>query len=166
MPGPPKTPTNLRLLRGNPGKEAKAVLRGEVQPRKPDKVPDPPERLKGEAREEWLRIAPELHRLGILTVADLRPLGCYCAAYGDWCEAEDAMVAAKADDPHNFGLVIETPSGGVMANPLVRIRSIARDKLMRYATEFGFTPASRTRVTGNAAADEPKPKFAGLLANQ
>jgi P27 family predicted phage terminase small subunit len=163
MPGPRKTPTNLRLLRGNPGQ--RAIPKGEVQPLKPDKVPDPPRRLTDEAREEWFRIAPELHRLGILTVADLQPLALYCIAYGRWCEAEDAMIAAKADDPHHFGLIIETERGPI-ANPLVRIATVAGDKLMRYATEFGFTPASRTRVTGNASADEPEPKFGGLLANQ
>jgi P27 family predicted phage terminase small subunit len=164
MPGPRKTPTNLRLLRGNPGKEA--IPRGEMQPLKPDRIPDPPERLRDEAREEWVRIAPELYRLGVLTVIDLRPLACYCQAYGDWCEAEDAMIAAKADDPHSFGLTLETPNGGIIANPLVRIRASARDKVMRYATEFGFTPASRTRISGNASANEPAPKFGGLLANQ
>jgi hypothetical protein len=37
---------------------------------------------------------------------------------------------------------------------------------MRFAVEFGFTPASRTRVTGSAAGDEPERKFSGLLANQ
>jgi P27 family predicted phage terminase small subunit len=164
MPGPTKTPTNLRLLRGNPGKEA--MPKGEPQPLRYDRVPEPPQRLKDEAREEWLRIAPEMHRLGLLTVADLRPLACYCLAYGRWCDAEDAMIAAKANDPHHNGLVVVTDKGGLASNPLVKIASQAAHDLMRYAAEFGFTPASRTRISGNAAASEPEPKFGGLLANQ
>jgi P27 family predicted phage terminase small subunit len=164
MPGPRKTPTPLRLLRGNPGKEA--IPRGEPHPLRPDRVPDPPQRLADEAREEWLRIAPELHRLGLLTVADLQSLAAYCIAYGRWCEAEDTMAAAKAEDPHSFGLIVSGAQGQPIANPAFKIaRDAARD-MMRYATEFGFTPASRTRISGTASADESDSKFGGLLASQ
>jgi P27 family predicted phage terminase small subunit len=140
--------------------------KGEPQPRRYDDVPEPPERLKDEAADEWRRIAPELHRLGILTVVDLRALACYCAAYAEWCEAEDAMIAAKADDPHYFGLAITGGNGGLIANPLVKIRASARHQMMKFAAEFGFTPASRTRVTGSASAENPERKFSGLLAHQ
>ncbi|WP_051396726.1 phage terminase small subunit P27 family [Bradyrhizobium elkanii] len=161
MPGPPKTPTQLRMLRGNPGHEA--IPRGEPKPRGYDKVPPPPSRLKDEARDEWLRLAPELHRLGLLTVADIAPLMLYCDAYGTWCEAQDAMTAIKADDPHHFGLLTRTERG-IAANALVKIARDAAHDLLRYAQEFGFTPASRTRISGGASA-EPESKFGELLAN-
>jgi P27 family predicted phage terminase small subunit len=114
----------------------------------------------------WQRIAPELHRLNLLTVADLRPPACYCAAYGERCQAEDGMTGIVADDPHHFCLLISGANGNLIANPLVKIRASARDEVMRYAAEFGFTPASRTRISGTAAAGEPERKFSGLLAHQ
>jgi len=165
MPGGrPRTPTNLHILRGNPSQHA--LPKGEPQPRRYEECPAAPIRLRDEAREEWARIAPELHRLGLLTVADVRPLALYCLAYGRWCKAEDAMYAAEQNDPHNFGLVVTGSTGSLIANPLVKIASQAAHDVMRYAVEFGFTPASRSRVTGNAAGSEPESKFGGLLANQ
>jgi P27 family predicted phage terminase small subunit len=134
---------------------------------RPDAVPAPPVNIRrnGYAREEWERIAPELHRLGVLTVADLPSLALYCQAYARWCDAEDALYAMLQDDPKHNALLVDSANGGLKANPLVGISATAGLNLMRYAVEFGFTPASRTRVSGSASGEEPDQKFAGLIAN-
>jgi P27 family predicted phage terminase small subunit len=139
-----------------------------MQPMVEETCPPAPHNIRrsAHAREEWDRIAPELHRLGILTIADYRPLSLYCLAYARWCEAEDALYAEAQNDPRSFGLIVEGAMGGKVANPLVKIAASASLTLMRFAVEFGFTPASRTRVTGSASGSEPKSKFDGLLANQ
>ena len=62
MPGRPPTPTHLKLLRGNPGKRP---IRPEPQPEQPPTPPEPPDFLTGYAFDEWRRVAPELHRLGL-----------------------------------------------------------------------------------------------------
>ncbi|MHC2396500.1 P27 family predicted phage terminase small subunit [Bradyrhizobium barranii subsp. barranii] len=160
--GRPATPAALKILRGNPGHQSKARLHGEVKPSRFDRVPPPPVRLKDEAREEWLRLAPELHQLGLLTVADLAPLMLYCDAYSTWCEAQDAMTAVKADDPHHFGLLTRTERG-MAANALIKIARDAAHDLLRYAQEFGFTPASRSRIA--ADGEQPESKFDDLLAS-
>jgi P27 family predicted phage terminase small subunit len=166
MRGAKPAPTQLRLLRGNPGQ--RALPRGEPQPMRPETVPLPPRQIarSSYASEEWNRIAPELWRLNLLTVADIQALVVYCQAYARWCEAEDALYAMAQDDPKTYGLIIESVNGAQIANPLVKLAGTASLNLMRFAVEFGFTPASRTRISGNAGADEPDSKFAGLLANQ
>jgi phage terminase small subunit len=65
MRGAKPTPTYLKLLKGNPGRRA---VRAEIAPAQPESVPEPPEFLSSFARDEWWRVAPELHRLGLLTV--------------------------------------------------------------------------------------------------
>jgi P27 family predicted phage terminase small subunit len=97
-----------------------------------------------------------------LTIADVRPLSLYCLAYARWCEAEDELYGGK----ERPDLVIEGAMGGKVANPLVKIAASAGLNLMRYAVEFGFTPSSRTRISGTASADESDSKFGGLLASQ
>jgi P27 family predicted phage terminase small subunit len=151
-------------LRGNPNHER--IPRGEIQPAPFEGIPEPPKRLGAYAREEWIRIAPELHRLGILTIADLRPLACYCQAYEKWCEADDAMAVCKANDPLYSGLLVRGRVGEWVPNPLVKMQAEASRDLLRLSCEFGFTPASRTRVIGTAASDEHDRKFSGLLAHQ
>ena len=61
---------HLRLLKGNPGKRR---VRVPPEPARSDACPSPPEYLTGYAREAWLRLAPELHRLNLLTVLDVGP---------------------------------------------------------------------------------------------
>jgi P27 family predicted phage terminase small subunit len=164
--GAKPTPAPLRLLRGNPGQ--RPLPAGNPQPLRLDRVPDPPEDVARSdyARSEWNRMAPELWRLNLLTIADVQPLGLYCTAYARWRDAEDALYAVAKDDPVFKGLVVDGAMGGKIANPLVKIASTAGLNLLRYAVEFGFTPSSRTRITGSAAADDPDRKFSGLLANQ
>jgi P27 family predicted phage terminase small subunit len=147
-------PTHLKLLRGNPGKEV--LPKGEPQPLIPDEVPDPPQALSKTAQDEWWRIAPELHRLGILTIADLRPLAAYCQTYARWIDCEAALADAA--------LVKVSSMGGEVVNPLLRIAERAAHDMMKYAAEFGFTPSSRTKVS--CSAPVPPSKFDGLLANQ
>jgi P27 family predicted phage terminase small subunit len=165
--GAKPVPTTLKLLRGNPGHRA-IQPNGEPQPQRPATIPDPPRRIKRSefACEEWNRIAPELWRLNLLTVADIPALAIYCQAYAHWCEAEEALYVMKEDDPKHHGLIVEGPNGGKTTNPLVKIAASAALNVMRFAVEFGFTPASRTRISGSASGEEPDRKFAGLLANQ
>ncbi len=57
MPGPPRKPTVLKLLQGNPGK--KPLPKGE--PMLPPACPDPPDTLSDQARP-LARLEPEMQR--------------------------------------------------------------------------------------------------------
>ncbi len=71
-------PLPLRRLRGNPGK--RPLGREPELPREPE-CPPPPDFLEPYAQDEWWRVAPEMHVLGLLTVADVQVLAAYCQAY-------------------------------------------------------------------------------------
>lgn len=135
MPGPPPKPTQLRVLQGNPGK--RPLPKGEPRPRV---VPMPcPRWLLPEAKREWRRVAPELKRLGLATVVDRTALAAYCQAYARWRQAEEVLTRE--------GLVFETASGYLAPRPEVAIAQKSMQLMKGFATEFGFTPSSRTRIS-------------------
>ena len=160
MRGPPPTPTVLRLLRGNPSKRG---LRREPEPMQTAELPEPPEFLAGYACDEWHRVAPELHRLGLLTVVDVAPLAAYCQSYAHWRTAEEALARTAEKDPlTTSGLMVKRMDGNTAQNPLLRMANDAARDMVRYAGEFGLTPVARTRIAAGIY-EQPKGKFDGLL---
>jgi P27 family predicted phage terminase small subunit len=158
----PAVPTKLRILRGNPSKRP---IRPEPEPAVPIKIPDPPEFLNEPAREEWTRISDELYRIGLLTVADTKPLAAYCQAYGRWVDAEMTLKRMAALDPVSKGLMVKGSLGNPVQNPIVKVADRAARDMVRYASEFGLTPAARARIAAGPGGSEQQPtKFAGLLA--
>jgi P27 family predicted phage terminase small subunit len=149
----------LKVIRGNPGKQR---IRAELVPAVSPQVPEAPSHLDGYARAEWNRIAVELHRLRSLTVVDLQPLAAYCVAYGRWRTAEETLAAAATGDPVTHGLVFKTAEGNLRRNPLVQIAADAAAAMVKYAAEFGLTPAARSRVSA-AKGGAPESKFGPLL---
>jgi len=156
MPGPPPTPTVVKLLRGNPGHQK--LNKAEPQPELPPAVPEPPPILTGHARAEWIRLAPELYRLRLLTVADLMPFAAYCQAFGRWRAAEAALEQLGQH------LVVRGTSGDPIANPLLRISRQAADDMVRFAGHFGLSPAARARIAAGVWHEPGASKFDGLLA--
>jgi len=141
--GRPRKPTRLKILQGNPGK--RKLPKSEPQP-DPVADTDPPVWLAGEAREEWLRVAPHLKKLGLLTVVDVTALGGYCKAFQRWRQAATAVDREP---------IIET----AIARGLVRMEKEALAQMKALASEFGFTPASRSRVAGAGGAEDEKDPF-------
>ncbi|MFT3708719.1 MAG: phage terminase small subunit P27 family [Archangium sp.] len=100
-----------------------------------------PEWLEPDALAEWRRVVPELRR--VLTPRDLTLLAHYCASVG---------LAVKASKQlKRQGLTTKRANGSVCANPLIAIAKEARAQSLRFAVEFGITPAARTRVNVNDA---------------
>jgi P27 family predicted phage terminase small subunit len=155
-----KIPTHLRLLRGNPGKRP---IKPEPEPAVPDKPPEPPAFLSEDAVNEWWRVAPELHALGLFTVIDVMPLAAYCQAYAHWIAAERALALMAAGDPRFNGLMITGSTGSYLANPLVKIARNAAADMLRFAAEFGMTPRARSYLDAAGRLSGPS-KFDGLLA--
>jgi P27 family predicted phage terminase small subunit len=74
----------------------------------------------------------------VLSHFDRGPLANYCAAYGHWVEATDAM--------QKYGTMMKSPTGYPVQSPYVAIANRQAEIMMRIASEFGFTPASRGRL--------------------
>jgi P27 family predicted phage terminase small subunit len=160
MPGPPPTPTHLRLIRGNPSKKA---FRPEPQPTRTAQVPEPPGFLTGYAVDEWYSIAPELHRLGLLSVIDVMPLAAYCQAYKRWRMAEEILAEMAKRDLATSALLVKNTTGDAVQNPLVKIAAHAARDMIRFGGEFGMTPVARARIAAGVYAQSDAGKFDGLL---
>jgi P27 family predicted phage terminase small subunit len=159
MPGPPPQPIALRILKGNPGK--RPFQRG-LEPERPPAPPEPPPFLIGYACDEWYRVAGGLHRLGLLTALDVMPLASYCVAYARWREAEELLAQMAARDPTTSGLLVKSQLGDARVNPIAKISRLAASDMVKYAAEFGFSPAARARIAAGVYA-QPAGKFDGLL---
>jgi P27 family predicted phage terminase small subunit len=148
-------PTHLKMLRGNPGQYR--LNPSEPQPLLFSSVPEAPVFLSGHALEEWHRIVPELHRMKLVTLVDINSLAAYCLAYERWRTAEELAKVR--------GLMVQTRGGPFRVNPLVGLAERAAAQMVRYASEFGLTPASRSRITAGIGEPRKPTKFDGLLAS-
>ena len=113
---------------------------------KPDaEIPDCPPELGPVAQREWQRLSIELNKLRILTQLDRAALAAYCGAYSLWAEATENI--------QKFGTMVKSPSGYPIQSPYVSIANRQAEIMMRIASEFGFTPASRSRISTPAAQE-------------
>jgi len=108
-------------------------------------APECPQELGPVAQQEWHRMAAELAKLRILTALDRAALAAYCNAYALWAEATEAI--------QKHGTMVKSPSGYPIQSPYVSIGNRQAEIMMRIASEFGFTPASRSRITTSAARE-------------
>jgi P27 family predicted phage terminase small subunit len=65
------------------------------------------------------------------------------------------------EDPATCGLTIKT-RGNPVPNPLVNVAEKAAAAMVKYAAEFGLTPAARSRVS-TAGSGATESKFGPLL---
>jgi len=147
-------PTALRVLRGNPGK--RPYNGDEAAPEAADL--EPPAYLNGAALEEWQRIAPILHRLGLMTEIDAGALATYCQTFARWREAEDKIAAD--------GMVTVDRFGFPHLSPYVSIAQKSVTQLKALLCEFGMTPSARSRVRASADRDRPSDPFAEFDARR
>ena len=140
--GPRPKPLKLRLLDGDAHRE-----RMNFREPKPAPVrPTCPAYLGTLARAEWRRLVPELMQLGLLTRIDRAALAAYCQAYGRWVEAEKVLK--------DKGPLYATKAGNVIISPMLSVANRAMDQMHRFLTEFGMTPASRSRIVVNPSGGD------------
>jgi P27 family predicted phage terminase small subunit len=141
MRGRRPKPTRVKVLTGNPGK--RPLNRDE--PRPEPAIPGCPPELGPVARQEWDRLAGELGKLKLLTTLDRAALAAYCGAYALWAEATQAI--------QKYGTMVKSPSGYPMQSPYVAVANRQAEIMMRIASEFGFTPASRSRISTSSKTE-------------
>ena len=146
MRGRRPTPTRLKMLTGNPGKRPL----NQDEPRPEANIPECPPELGPVARAEWDRLVGELAVLRLLTNLDRAALAAYCGAYALWADATAQI--------EKYGAMIKSPQGFPIQSPYLAIANRQAKIMMRIASEFGFTPASRSRIA------TPPPPDRGLFA--
>lgn len=146
MRGRKPKPTNLKHLAGNPGK--RRLNESEPHPPVPGTAPYAPKFINAEARREWNRMVNILLELGLYTEVDRAALAMYCQAWGRWVDAE--MKLQKS------GLVVTSQETGILyQNPYLSIANKAWDQMRQMLSEFGLTPAERSRLHVMPTEDEP-----------
>ncbi|MDZ4735887.1 MAG: phage terminase small subunit P27 family [Rhodospirillaceae bacterium] len=150
MRGRKPKPTRLKVINGNPGKRSLNHL----EPRPLANVPECPAELSPAAQTEWQRIVSELADLKMLTNLDRVALATYCEAYSLWVESISAI--------RKYGTMVKSPSGYPMQSPYLAIANKQAEIMMRIASEFGLTPASRSRI---AVPTEPEPTLFDIIKN-
>lgn len=134
MPGPPPKPTALKKLQGNPGK--RALNKHEPHP---DRViPAKPRGLPKRAQRFWKDHADKLDRLGLLTEVD-GPAFMMMALQYDL--AWQAMEILREE-----GLEVVDANGLTRKHPMIQVMRQASALFLRFAVQFGLTPAARAKL--------------------
>lgn len=112
-------------------------------------IPLPPAWLTSEvAKAEWVRLAPDLMKMRVLTQMDSVNLAMLCQATATYVAAQQ-VIAAK-------GATYTTSSKhGEMdrVRPEVKIAAEAEKTILRITKEFGLAPLSRARMATAHAAN-------------
>jgi P27 family predicted phage terminase small subunit len=149
--GPPKTPTALTLVKGNPGK--RKLPKNEPKPE--SSAPPPPADLGPDGVKEWQRIVEPLARLGLMTDLDVLALAAYCDAADTWMRARRIFEQLAGASPKTGAFMVRTPNGSVQIAPIVSVIRTARADMVRFAAEFGMTPSARAGMEVDPAAGKP-----------
>lgn len=170
--GPKPLPANVHWLKGNPSKKPAHQLVDSLQPE--IEIPGCPAHLLPEAKKEWRRITPELHRYGLISKLDRAALSMYCQTWALLVYAESQLKRSmriaeqKREEAEargqewtgGDGMVEITSNGNMVYSPYWVISNRARDQVDKFLANFGMSPSSRSRVNpsnflqGNLFGDE------------
>lgn len=141
MPGPPKTPSKLKVLKGT-------YQKSRENPDEPIPSPvgemKPPVRLSKKAKYAFYQLVDVLGQegLNILADADRLALELLCESYGTYRDAKQ-VVENEGMTYHTY-----TMTGDKMyrTRPEVAIANEAWNQVTKMIKEFGLTPAARAKV--------------------
>ena len=97
---------------------------------------------------------PELERLHLMTIVDGEAFAAACQSWAIWVKCQRYLK--------KVGLTFETPNGYIQQRPEVAIGQKALADFRAFCTEFGLTPASRSRISIKVAEGEEDPMEALL----
>jgi len=147
-------PTKLKLIEGNPGKRPLNLN----EPKPNPNIPECPDWLLDDAKEEWKRMSVTLQKLGMLTFIDKAAFMGYCQAYAKWKKAEEFIKQhgftykfPKKDKEGNVISIYIAPF------PEVGIARAALEQVRQFCSEFGLTPSSRTRLSMKPDSEDEEP---------
>ena len=157
--GPKPTPTELRILRGNPSKRPLNA----AEPQPPASGIVMPEHLGEVAARRWGELLPMLQATRVMTRADVEALARYCDTY-EWWLAVRAKLKAEGDTYPilNDGGEIKY----IAQRPEVSIAHKLATQLRQLEADFGLSPAARVslKVEPDAPQETTLQKFLALKA--
>lgn len=152
MPGPPKTPTHLALVKGNPSKRSA----NKAEPKPASGVPPVPKHFDKMGKYWFKRIGEELDAVGVMTTLDGKALELLIEAYTEYRQHCDVL----AEEGYTYKTVSATGEDIVKAHPAAVMKSDAWKRIRAMLGEFGMTPASRSKVGAKGPAEaDPLEEF-------
>ncbi|MET1006587.1 MAG: phage terminase small subunit P27 family [Propionibacteriaceae bacterium] len=135
-------PTNLKLVKGSPKSQI-----NDDEPIPEEGIPTCPVR-DVLVREVWDYTVEQLRKMRVITLADRDVLLAYCQAV--------IMHRRASEVLDRTGYLIEAEAG-IFPHPAMRMQREAAMLMKQFASEFGLTPAARTRIkVGAQTMEEPK----------
>lgn len=177
-----RIPSAVKALQGNRAK--KPVNHAEPKPTLAASPPPPPDFLDPIAAAEWNRLARPLWLNALLGAEDVVVFAAYCEAFADWMRY-NGMIEEQARRERNLaaarlafdatdhrmesdfgGMVVATTNGNWIQNPIISLRNVARRECIKFGTELGLTPCSRSKInvprgSNLPGADAPKAAASG-----
>lgn len=156
QPGRRPKPTHLKIIEGNPGQ--RPLNRNEPMP--VPVAPEMPDWLSPYAREEWVRIVPELETLGLIGRVDRAALVVYVEAVSAHRSGIERLGRMGQD------VLIPGPAKGedgqrsFVKNPVMQVIRDQAAIITRVCAEFGMTASARARMV---LPDDPHSELADLL---
>lgn len=145
MSGPPKTPTHLRLVRGNPSK--RPINQNEPKP--PPGVPPTPKHFSKQEKYWFNRLGEDLNCMGVITTLDGMALELLIGAYVEWRSHRDILEK----EGETYTTISATGDKLIKAHPRVAMMADAWKRLRGMMAEFGMTPASRSKVNAGGPGE-------------
>jgi len=154
MKGRKPTPTALRLIAGNPS--GRPMNKDEPEPL--TELYAPPETMSPSQQAIW-RHAIENAPKGLLRGLDSQLLSI-------WVVAADLHQTAR-QQIQTFGLMVKSPTQGIpMQSPYVPILNKQAEIMMKAASELGFSPTSRSRITLAGGGKQAVNRFSNNAAKR
>jgi P27 family predicted phage terminase small subunit len=147
-------PIKLRILEGN---RSRRPIPKEIDVE--SDIPSPPEHLDGYAQEEWYRLAPRLHALGLLYDVYRATFAAYCDSYSVWRRASESLSEGAKINPDE-GMIQVTKSGNTIQHPLLGVKNKARADTVQYLKALGLTSSEMAKLAANLSKGS---KFEGLI---
>lgn len=157
MRGRPRKPVAVQIAEGDPGDHGAHKLQ-EMLAREPKPMPGfppCPSHLAGLSKQAWEFLAEQIEIMGIDKRPDAYMLEGACVAYEEavaayeMIKAQGRIIAKKAVDQKTGQLVVI----GAQMHPAVGIGNEAWKRLRAFCSEFGLSPASRSRITAEKRDD-------------
>ena len=137
--GRPAIPTQLKILRGNPGKRKLPA----DEPKPPATGIEMPDYLGQVARCRWQIMLPILEAVRVMTRADVEALARYCDTYEWWLATREKL--RKEGDTYPI-LNDKGEVKYIAQRPEVAIAHKLAAQLHTLESDFGLTPSSRTKL--------------------
>ena len=82
-------------------------------------------------------------------------MAAYCNAYALWADSIEAI--------QKYGTMVKSPNGYPVQSPYIAIANRQAEIMLLIASEFGFTPASRSRI---ATPSPTEPSLFDLMEDE